>query len=208
MHTHTKACPSHPHETTDRPNVQVRVDEPGSKSEAITPVRLMASSMTGEFLRSDAFLEYPDPVTGITKQFCSLTRDDQMCLLSPYPASTSIQTRRASARRIGSTYAYDFLGLMEVSLIQKWDKHLKDLHSTFPSRGDEKIPEQVRALRCGAVWQACLGLGVGLGGAGRGLGLWLGGVSGAVSSNHLCMYVCMYSCCMCTTHNMIALQRR
>ena len=24
--------------------------------------------MTGEFLRTDAFLEYPDPVNGITKQ--------------------------------------------------------------------------------------------------------------------------------------------
>ena len=74
----------------------------------------MASSMTGEFLRTDSFLEYPDPVTGITKQFCSITREDQICLLNPYPASNSIQTRRASARRIGSTYAYDFLGVMEV----------------------------------------------------------------------------------------------
>lgn len=53
-------------------------------------------------------------VNGITQQFCSITGEDQICLLSPYPASNSIQTRRASARRIGSTYAYDFLGLMEV----------------------------------------------------------------------------------------------
>lgn len=99
--------------------------------------------MTGEFLRTDAFLEYPDSITGITKQFCSITRDDQICLLSPYPASNSIQTRRASARRIGSTYAYDFLGLMEVSLIQKWDKHLKDLASVFPNRVEDKMPENV-----------------------------------------------------------------
>lgn len=40
---------------------------------------------------------------------------------------------------------------MEVSLIQKWDKHLKDLASTFPSRVDEKIPEQVRLLGIGIV---------------------------------------------------------
>jgi hypothetical protein len=134
----------------------VRVLEPGSSSQGgVTPVRLMASSMTGEFLRTDAFLEYPDPVTGITKQFCSITREDQICLLSPYPASNSIQTRRASARRIGSTYAYDFLGLMEVSLIQKWDKHLKEVASTFPSRGDEKIPESVRFLVVGVL--VCLG---------------------------------------------------
>jgi hypothetical protein len=53
-----------------------------------------ASSMTGEFLRTDAYLEYPDPVTGVTKQFCSISRDEQICLMSPYPASNSIQTRR------------------------------------------------------------------------------------------------------------------
>lgn len=34
---------------------------------------------------------------------------------------------------------------MEVSLIQKWDKHLKDLASAFPARTDDKIPEQVRS---------------------------------------------------------------
>lgn len=138
------------------------MDEPGSGSATHTPVRLMASSMTGEFLRTDAFLEYPNPVNGITQQFCSITREDQICLLSPYPASNSIQTRRASARRIGSTYAYDFLGLMGVSLIQKWDKHLKELASAFPDspKAEEKIPESVSEwvascvrARCCAVWE-------------------------------------------------------
>ena len=94
-------------------------------------------------------LPIPSPFSPPNKkqQFCSITGDEQICLLSPYPASNSIQTRRASARRIGSTYAYDFLGLMEVSLIQKWDKHLKDLASAFPARTDDKIPEQVRCGR-------------------------------------------------------------
>lgn len=63
---------------------------------------------------------------------------------NPYPASNSIQTRRASARRIGSTYAYDFLGLIEVSLIQKWDRWLKDLAAAFPARMGDKMPEKVR----------------------------------------------------------------
>jgi acetyl-CoA carboxylase / biotin carboxylase 1 len=77
----------------------------------------MASSMSGEWLRTDGFLEYPDPVTGVTKQFCSLTDANSICLLSPYPTSNTVQIKRAAARRIGSTYAYDFLGLMEVRCV-------------------------------------------------------------------------------------------
>ena len=52
----------------DEIEIKVRVDESGSKS--ITPVRLMASSMTGEFLRTDAFLEYADPVNGACLPAC------------------------------------------------------------------------------------------------------------------------------------------
>ena len=51
----------------------------------------MASSMSGEWLRLDGFLEYPDPVTGVTKQFCSLTDANNICLLSPYPTSNTVQ---------------------------------------------------------------------------------------------------------------------
>jgi len=40
-----------------------------------------------------------------------------------------VQTKRAIARRVGSTYAYDFLGLLEVGLIDEWDNHLKSLHN-------------------------------------------------------------------------------
>lgn len=50
-------------------------------SPMVQPVRLMASSMTGEFLRTDAYVEYPDPITGMTKQFCSISRDEQICLM-------------------------------------------------------------------------------------------------------------------------------
>ena len=33
-----------------------------------------------------------------------------------------VQMKRATARRVGSTYAFDFLGLMEVGLIKQWAK--------------------------------------------------------------------------------------
>lgn len=125
----------------DEIEVKVRVKSEGG---LIQPIRLMASSMSGEFLRADSYYEYPDPITGVTKQFCSIAGgEDALCLLAPYPASTTIQTKRSLARRIGSTYAYDFLGLFEVSLLQKWDKWLKDLQASGLRSVDDEIPLQV-----------------------------------------------------------------
>lgn len=103
----------------------------------IEPVRLVASSMEGEWLKTSAFTERADPVTGVTKEFCVLGDDkDQVCYLSPYAGANIIQTKRAIARRVGSTYAYDFLGLLEVGLIGEWDEYvtkLDDSNVNMPS---------------------------------------------------------------------------
>ena len=40
-----------------------------------------------------------------------------------YPTSSVLQLKRTNARRVGSTYAPDFLGLMEVALINSWQVH-------------------------------------------------------------------------------------
>ena len=40
--------------------------------------------------------------------------------MDPYPTSNILQQKRSAARRVGSTYAPDFLGLMEVALINFW----------------------------------------------------------------------------------------
>jgi acetyl-CoA carboxylase/biotin carboxylase 1 len=115
----------------DEIEVKVRVaskDEDGNP--LVIPVRLVATSMEGEWLKTSAFIERPDPVTGVTKEFCVLGNEaDSMCYLDPYPSSNIIQTKRAIARRVGSTYAYDFLGLLEVGLIQEWDEHLRSVAS-------------------------------------------------------------------------------
>lgn len=58
----------------------------------VTPLRLMASSMSGQWLKLDGFQEYPDPITGVTKQWCSLAQGGgDICMLNPYPASNSVQ---------------------------------------------------------------------------------------------------------------------
>ncbi len=103
----------------------------------IKPVRLVASSMEGEWLKTSVFIERPDPVTGVTREFCLLgDSKDQVCYLNPYAGANIIQTKRAIARRVGSTYAYDFLGLLEVGLIGEWDEYvtkLDDSNINMPS---------------------------------------------------------------------------
>ena len=84
--------------------------------------------MGGEWLKATAYNEFPDPVTGLTKQFCTIVSSDDtqtspICTMDPYGTSNIVQTKRAIARRVGSTYAYDFLGLLEVGLVDEWETH-------------------------------------------------------------------------------------
>jgi acetyl-CoA carboxylase/biotin carboxylase 1 len=114
----------------DEVEVKFRVASIGEDGKPVTQsVRLVASSMEGEWLKPNAFLEKPDPITGVTKEFCLLEENGEveMCFLDPYGTSSVVQTKRAIARRVGSTYAYDFLGLMEVGLFGEWEQHIDSL---------------------------------------------------------------------------------
>jgi len=119
--------------------IEVKIRVKGSDG-TLTPLRLIASSMSGKWLKPDAYLEFPDPVTGVTNQFCPLgdaETDDAKCYLTPYPTSNKLQMKRAAVRRISSTYAYDFLGLFEVSLVQRWGAYLRDESAL------DSIPEDI-----------------------------------------------------------------
>jgi acetyl-CoA carboxylase/biotin carboxylase 1 len=114
--------------SVDEIEVIVRVavtDEDGDAY--VQPVRLVASSMGGEWLKTVAYLDIPNPVTGVTEKFCTIGDDAEVCVLDPYAISNAVQTKRAIARRVGSTYAYDFLGLLEVGLIGEWEEHLRSM---------------------------------------------------------------------------------
>lgn len=96
-------------------------------------LRIVASSVEGEWLKPSVYVERPDPVTGVAAEYCVVDPDGgegDYCLLDPYGGSNVVQTKRAIARRVGSTYAYDFLGLMEVGLISEWQKFLNDCGKT------------------------------------------------------------------------------
>jgi acetyl-CoA carboxylase/biotin carboxylase 1 len=125
--------------------LKLRVDEIEVKLRIIdpvqgpVPVRLMASSATGGWLTREVYREYLDPVTGQTQQYCTLVGDQSVCVLDPYPTSSILQTKRATARRVGSTYANDFLGLMEVALLNIWQSYIdsmgKAAHLSAPPAG-------------------------------------------------------------------------
>jgi acetyl-CoA carboxylase/biotin carboxylase 1 len=94
----------------------------------VQPIRFVASSMDGEWLKATTFIDYPDPATGITSESCILGEgDDDVCLLDPYAPSSVIQSKRAIARNVGSTYVYDFLSLLEVGLVQQWNSYIKSM---------------------------------------------------------------------------------
>ena len=96
--------------------LKLRVDEVEAKvrvqsadadgNPMVVPIRLVASSMEGEWLKTSAFIEKPDPVTGVTREFCTIGDTNGVCVLDPYDGANIIQTKRAIARRVGSTYAY------------------------------------------------------------------------------------------------------
>jgi len=108
--------------------IEVRVRIAGANG-LVQNVRLTASSIDGVWLKPTAYLEKPNPISGITTEFCVLAEegDVEMCFLNPYETSNAVQTKRSIARRVGSTYAYDFLGLMEVGLIGEWNEHVESM---------------------------------------------------------------------------------
>jgi len=124
----------------DEIEVKVRVV---SSDGTIEVVRLVASSMDGEWLKANVYKEAkPDPISGVSSELCLV--DDsgvssEMCMLDTYGTSNVVQTKRAIARRIGSTYAYDFLGLMEVALLGEWNEHINSL----PDASGVEIPSDI-----------------------------------------------------------------
>ena len=131
----------------DEIEVKVRVKDP---KEGIIPVRLIASSAEGGWLTRMAYREYLDPVSGQTTQYCPLIGNQDMCVLDPYPAAGALQFKRSNARRVGSTYAYDFLGLMEVALINSWQSYLDNSGGVPPAnlfKSDELVLGADNVLR-------------------------------------------------------------
>jgi len=99
------------------------------------PLRLMATSTSGQWLKVDMYKEYLEPTTGKAEQFCILgpNGEEQACFLEPYPQPGALQQKRAVARAIGTTYIFDFLGLFEKALVLDWRQHVADVGGVMPA---------------------------------------------------------------------------
>ena len=84
----------------------------------VIPVRGVATSAEGPWLALRTYVERVDPVTGVTLSYCDV--DGENCVVEPYPAADAVSKKRATARRIGTTYAYDFVGLLATAQLQAW----------------------------------------------------------------------------------------
>jgi len=138
---------------------QLRVDEIvvkiglGSEESGRTEtLRFVASSMTGEYLKTVGLIESHDPITGLPVKWVEVDSGSER---SAAAADPKIQRKRAMARRAGSTYAPEFLGMLKVGLIEKWTKYSQTTGAKMPddvfeakelvtgSKGDLELVERV-----------------------------------------------------------------
>mmetsp|Transcript_38904 Transcript_38904/g.69658 ORF Transcript_38904/g.69658 Transcript_38904/m.69658 type:complete len:2180 (-) Transcript_38904:244-6783(-) len=103
----------------------------GDAAEAV-PIRVIASSVTGQWLKVEGFQEILNPVTGRVERFCRMNEEGEgeECSLEDSVADVSrLAVKRAAARRIGTTFAYDFLGLLEKKLVGQWNTYISSVPS-------------------------------------------------------------------------------
>ena len=97
--------------------LQVRL---GTENEGCQGVlRFTAASSLGEYMKCRGLLEEVEPVTGSPVRWQDLqsgeeTQDVQV---------DALRKRRAVARKAGSTYAPEFLGLLEAALVKIWSAY-------------------------------------------------------------------------------------
>jgi len=84
-------------------------------------LRLTASSMTGEYLKTDGVLESLDPMTGMPTQWFDVQAGQPRSLETSL--QIGMQRKMQAARAAGSTYAPKFLGMMKLELIKKWNTY-------------------------------------------------------------------------------------
>jgi len=86
-------------------------------------LRLTASSMGGEYLKTSALFEKADPLTGAPVSWSDAKSGADSSLDDP--TAGRMELKRRIARAAGSTYAPEFLGMIKVELIKKWGEYRK-----------------------------------------------------------------------------------
>ncbi|KAJ8604581.1 hypothetical protein CTAYLR_007627 [Chrysophaeum taylorii] len=84
----------------------------------LTTVRGVATSADGPWLRLQSYVEQSDKITGSVTGYCDL--EGTNCVVDPYASADVVAKKRAAARRVGTTYAYDFVGLLATATLAAW----------------------------------------------------------------------------------------
>ncbi|KAA8490458.1 Acetyl-CoA carboxylase 2 [Porphyridium purpureum] len=123
-------------------NIELKIRVPfeadSTGNEVQQAVRLWASPTGGyagaqsqrTFFKTDAFAEIQNPITGVTEQYVpyeeqQIAQGQQLNASASRPYYTKSgpeQLKRRAARRVGSTYAYDFMALFEIALVKQWSR--------------------------------------------------------------------------------------
>jgi acetyl-CoA carboxylase/biotin carboxylase 1 len=86
-------------------------------------IRLTATSMGGEYLKTSAVFEKVDPLTGTPVSWTDVRSGEESSLDNPMAGR--MELKRRIARAAGSTYAPEFLGMIKLELIKKWGEYRK-----------------------------------------------------------------------------------
>uniref|UniRef100_A0A7S3K3Q2 Acetyl-CoA carboxylase n=1 Tax=Aureoumbra lagunensis TaxID=44058 RepID=A0A7S3K3Q2_9STRA len=94
---------------------------------SLQQVRCVASSAGGPWLALKTYIEEIDPIAAKTKGYCNLDGED--CVVDPEPSADKVSKKRAAARRVGTTYAYDFIGLLATATLASWQQRVAELEA-------------------------------------------------------------------------------
>ncbi|KAH8077534.1 acetyl-CoA carboxylase [Aureococcus anophagefferens] len=116
--------------------IEIKFASRESESKVVS-ARCVATSAEGPWLQLRTYIEKTDPVTGVATAYCDL--DGSSCVVDPYPAADAVGKKRANARRVGTTYVYDFVGLLATAQLDAWKSRADDVKEL--TGADLEIPD-------------------------------------------------------------------
>lgn len=119
--------------------VELKINARFSPGSSPIPVRLVASNPTGYVLRVEAYVEaagHPEPI------FTSIGDDghgewDGLAVTTPYPLHFPFDKKRQLAKAMSNTvYVYDFVDLLEHSLLRAWRRFVYERTAATTNGGE------------------------------------------------------------------------
>lgn len=95
-------------------------------------LRFIATSGAGEYMKCRGWLEEVDPLSGSPVAWRDLSTGTAATATSAGTEEAQRRQRRQTARRAGSTYAPEFLGLLEVALVKDWANFSRKRQCSVP----------------------------------------------------------------------------